>query len=290
LATSLGSGPVPEFRVSRIGIREETADDVVRATLEQTFQSDFRAGAGAVGHDLANNNTNTWHYELLYTHRFTLNEQWHLRLGLDLDRRDFGDNRSIAPNALQSYAGIIALDYSPNKQTRLFIESHPGICLVHEIRPETFDAPTIIGGVFPLVDDKLYIAAGVSLALLRSYPVLPIGGIIWRINDAWDLEACLPNPRIYWKTSDNLQLWAGGELAGSAARLDGSTNASLNEAVVTYYEIRTGGGIIYTGWKGMAVDFGAGWAFERKFDMHRVPAIAATQGAPYVKLVFSFAF
>lgn len=288
--TARASGPVPDFRVSRIGIREEQATDVIRMKVEQTFQSEFRTGQGSVAPGLPNNNTNTWHYELLYTHRFTVNEQWHLRLGLDLDRRDFGDNRSDAPTAIQCYAGILALEYSPTRQTRLFIASHPGIYLVHDIRTAVFDIPTAIGGIFPLVDDKVYLAAGVSLSMLRSYPVLPIGGIIWHINDVWDLEACLPNPRIYFKASETLQCWAGGELTGGAFRTDGATKAALNEATVTYFEIRVGAGVIYTGWKGLAVDFGCGWAFERKFDMHRAHAVIATEGAPFVQLTLSAAF
>jgi hypothetical protein len=288
--TARASGPVPEFRVSLLGIQEAAATDVVRATLEQTFQSDFRQGQGNSGNGWSNNNTNTWHYELFYTHRFILNDQWQLRLGVDVDRRDFGDNRSIAPNDIQSYAGVIALDYYPTKQSRIFIESHPGLYAAHELDVEMFDAPTIIGGVFPLVDDKLYVAAGVSLSLLRSYPVLPIGGIIWHISHDWDLEACLPNPRLYYKATDTLQFWTGGELTGTAARMDPSNNPILNHSTVTYYEIRAGAGFIFTGWKGMAVDFGAGWSFERKFDLHRIPALAATDGAPYARLVVSFAF
>lgn len=161
---------------------------------------------------------------------------------------------------------------------------------MHELRAETFDAPTNIGGVFPLVDEKLYFAAGISLSFLRSYPVLPIGGFIWRINNACDLEACLPNPRIFFKASDDLQLFAGGELVGGAYRTDGGSDPRLNESVVSYYEVRAGAGLIYTGWKGLAAGLDCGWAFERKFDFHRVPAIAATQGAPYARVVFSAAF
>lgn len=288
--TALASGPVPDFRVSRISLREKDAVDVVHGTIEQTFQSDFRVGEGRDMRFRENNNTNTWHYDLLYTHRFTLNEQWQLRLGVDLDRRDLGDNHSNAPRTLQSYAAVIALDYAPTPQSRIFIEAHPGVYMEHDSGGETFDVPTILGGVFPLVGDKLYLAAGVSLSILRSYPVLPIGGIIWHINEAWDLEACLPNPRIYFKTTENLQIWAGGELTGGAFRLDTANSPLPSRGKGTYYEIRAGGGFIYTGWKGIAVDVGGGWAFERKFDMQRIPSIAATEGTPFAKITFSATF
>lgn len=77
-----------------------------------------------------------------------------------------------------------------------------------------------------------------------------------------------------------MQFRAGGELTGGAFGTDASNSAGLNNAVVTYYEIRTGAGGICTGWKGIAADFGRGLAFERKSDFKRMPALAATQGAP----------
>jgi hypothetical protein len=59
--------------------------------------------------------------------------------------------------------------------------------MAHELNGKNFDAPTDIGGAFPLVDDRLYFAGGVWFSLFRSVPVLRIGGIIWHISNKWDL-------------------------------------------------------------------------------------------------------
>jgi hypothetical protein len=287
---ALGSGPVPEFRFSGVGVRDPLPSDSVRVSIEETFQSEFKESHGRDPRFKNNNNTNTGHAELCYSHRFALSDGWYFRLGVNAHRYDFGDNRSFAPNTLQSYAGVFALEYLVANQPRFFIESHPGVYFTHTLDGDAFDAPTNIAGVFPLVDDRLYLAAGASISLLRSYPVLPIGGLVWHVNDAWEVEACIPRPRVTFNAGDSLKIWAGGELTGGGFRVDSSDIAKFNRTTVTYYEIRAGAGLLYSGWKPLTIDFGAGWAFERKFDFHRSSATAVTDGAPYVQLALSTSF
>ena len=128
------------------------------------------------------------------------------------------------------------------------------------------------------------------MSLLRSYPVMPIGGFVWQIDGAWTLEACFPNPRIIWKASNELEIWAGGELSGGAFRRNESTDPRLNATTLTYSEVRAGAGFNYAGWKWVTVGFGAGWVFDRKFDLHRVHETYSTQGAPYVQILVTLPY
>src|SRR5439155_4849818 len=108
-AGSTFAGPAVAFKQSQPVVRDIPLDEM-RAEVTQTFQSDFKRGHGFDPNEKSNNNTNTWHFEFEYDHRVSLNESWYLRLGLDVNRYDFGNNRSVAPNSLQSYAAVIALE------------------------------------------------------------------------------------------------------------------------------------------------------------------------------------
>ena len=281
----------PEFRQTTAVALNEPPHDVITMDVEQTFQSDFKSGLGrSAGDDRNNNNTNTWHYEIAYAHRFPVKDQWYLRVGFNLNRFDFGDNRSFAPNTLQSYAAVIALEFFVGGDVGFFIETQPGFYFSHDLNADSFDAPTNIVAAYPLVENKLYLVGGVSLSLLRSYPVIPVGGVIWHINDLWDLRACVPDPRIVYKYSKALELWAGGEIVGGGYRVDSSDQPGLSGTTVTYDELRVGGGFTFSGWKPLTIDFGAGWAYQRKFDFNRADQSAETEGAPYVRLTASAQF
>jgi hypothetical protein len=142
------------------------------------------------------------------------------------------------------------------------------------------------------VHDKVFLVGGVSLSLLRSYPVLPILGVSWIINDQWRLNAVVPKPRLIYSPNSALQLWAGGELVGGAYKTDGrDVNPSkLSGAVVTYSEYRVGAGLTYT-MKPLTFEIGGGYVVQREFDYHRAGESFITDGgAPYVGVEISAAF
>jgi len=276
------------FKETAPAMRDEVPADEINLKLEQTFQSDFEQGHGySEKHPGDNNNTNTWHYEVEAARRVELTDHWYLKLGIDWERFDFGDNRSLAPNTLQSYAAVIALEYWQHGQIGFFIESKPGLYFAHELSGDAFDAPTNVALAYPIVDDTFYIIGGITASRFREYPVLPIGGVLWHINEKWDLRAYLPEPKLVYKTSEHLELWGGGEIAGSQFRNDSfvGVQSSVSKQPVEYYELRAGGGLYWTGWKWLRLEFAAGYAFERKFVFYdtNVPD-QETKGAPYVKL------
>ncbi len=289
----LFAGPTVDFKQSAPDLRSLVPINELRVQGDQTFQSEFKKHKGRSEHEKSNDNTNTWHYDVELTHRIPLSGNWYLKLGIEWNRYDFGNNRSLAPNTLSSYAGVIALEYWVGKNMGFFIESKPGLYVAHDIRYDAFDAPTNIVLAYPVVQDKFYLIGGVTMSLLREYPVLPIAGVLWHINEKWDLRAYLPEPKLVYKISDDWEIWGGGEIYGGSFRNDSRTDEgakNLNHTPVEYYELRAGGGVHYFGWKWMEVEFTAGYAFARKFDFYRPDIIQETQGAPYIRLAATFPF
>lgn len=126
-----------------------------------------------------------------------------------------------------------------------------------------------------------------TYSALCRYPVLPIGGILWHISDQWDLRAYLPDPRlVYQCCNDSVEIWAGGELLGGAYKTNNNTGADpakLSGAVVTYDEIRAGGGVTWKA-KPLTLDFGAGYTVQSEFDYDRAGQSYDTHPAPYISL------
>ena len=286
LTGSLAANPVSSDPVSA------TPDPLnsVKAEVSQTFQSNFKHGHGFDTREKDNNGTNTWAYSLEAIHRIEVGQNWFLKVGLDVRRYDFGDNRSFAPNTLQSYGAVVGLEYKTAQGVGFFIDTRPGLYFSHDLNGDSFDAPTTMAFFYPVVDGKVVLVGGLRASILSSYPVLPLGGLIWHINPAWDLQAVVPRPRLVYKANDRTEIYGGGELVGGSFRVDSSDRPRLNGTTVDYYEVRAGAGVSYQPCTLGTIDFGAGCALIREFDFHRADQTASTQPAPYVQLQFSGKF
>ena len=212
---------------------------------------------------------------------------WFMRLGADYGRFDFSlHDAPHLPDTLQSVSGLVALEYMVNNNAAFMIETQPGVFFEHKINAGSFDAPTRIAVAYPVFGgDKFYLIAGVTVSALLAYPVLPIGGVLWHINDNWDLRAYLPNPRLVYQYSPNFELWAGGELVGGAYKTDFRTvkPQTLSGAAVTYYDARVGAGLTWRV-KPVTFDLGAGYTVWSAFDYNRAIQNYSTHPAPYVRL------
>jgi len=251
------------------------------------FESDFERGHHASG--------DAWSTSFRLGYRIPFNgpdwsdmdcSQWYVRFGLDYSRYDFDNSGGLPiPNTLQSASAIFAIEYLVHGRPAILIEALPGLYFEHDIDADTFDMPARIAWAFKITNN-VYAVAGASYAGFRKYPVLPIVGVQWQINDAWTLSLIPPDPRIIYSPAKEWEFWVGGEITGGAFRTDSrevERNENLSNAVVTYTEYRAGLGFTYTkpGWR---VEVGAGYAFQREFDYHRAEERFKTdEGAPYLR-------
>ena len=269
----------------------------VKFKTSYTWESDFSRGQqhGASG--------DSFYEGVKIAHRFSLggvglpaltnDGAWYLRVGVAWDRWDFGNSGGLPiPNHLQSVSGIIALEYMVRGQVGFLLETQPGVYFEDDIRGNNFDSPTKLALAYP-VTDNFVIVGGVSYAGLRSIQFIPIIGFSWTINDKWKVSMIPPEPRVIYTASENLHIWAGGELAGGSYRVDERQTRekkSLNNAVLDYSEWRAGAGLTYKVGS-CEIELGGGYAFQRKFDYHRAEeGFETDEGAPYVKFQVSGAF
>jgi len=269
---------------------------IIHAQSDYVFQSDLKRGHGE--QDALHNSIELG--ERLPLEGFLGNwpnaecGHWFLRLGAAYERFDFDNEReSRLPDTLQKIAGVVALEYLVKGETGIFLETRPGVYFQHDINSGTFDAPTTLAAAIPVFGgDRFYLILGAAGSLLWNPHVIPVVGALWHINDQWDLRAYLPEPRLTYKVSDKLHLYAGGELVGGAFKTDRRNvpaDTNLSGAVVTYTDIRAGGGITYE-CKPFSVDLGAGESLQREFDYHRAHERFRTEPSPFVKLTVKAEF
>ena len=77
----------------------------------------------------------------------------------------------------------------------------------------------ILGGTY-IYSSDLQFVLGVSFDYEREQPVLPGGGVRWRLASQWLLDAVLPTPRLDYEVNRNLTIYAGADIKGSTFRVD----------------------------------------------------------------------
>jgi hypothetical protein len=194
--------------------------------------------------------------------------------------------RPQLPDTLHSVSAVIGLDTKFSDSLLFRIEAQPGFYGGDNLNADSFNIPVIVGGTY-IINPDLQIIFGVSVDYERNYPVFPGGGIRWRFAPQWVLNAAAPTPRLEYEATKNLTLYAGGDLKGSTYRMDdnfgvGRGDLRLNHAVLTYSEIRTGGGVEWKMTSDVRLSVEAGYLPYREFDYHRADIrYKYDTGAPY---------
>ena len=269
-----------------------TSDDAVHLDLFKiesgyVFESDLNHG-GSFGKQAYIQN------EFEYWHLLRITGNWFAHLGVSYDRYDFGSTSAPVPNHLQAIAGVIGVDYMHGNDVGAFFQARPGFYFQNDIGTSSFDVPMTLGRIFVVKDEKFYVFLGAYSSFLRSgFPVLPLGGFIWVINDDVRLMALLPEPKLIYAPTEQLNFWVGGELVGGSYRTDRNDNirpTKLNGAQIDFSDYRAGVGMTYKFTKTMSVDVGAGVSIQREFNFGRAGETYRTDPSPYVRMQLTAAF
>jgi uncharacterized protein DUF6268 len=232
---------------------------------------------------------------LVFTPRTSLGV---LRLGAEWERFSFGlPDDAALPDTLQSVSLVMGLDMQFSDSIIVRAEGQPGVYDTEfdNLGWNNFNFPFLIGGTY-IYSPKLQLVLGVSVDVERKYPVIPAAGLRWKIAPQWLLDAVLPTPRLQFEMNKNVSLYAGANVKQTSYRVDedfGNANGipRLNHAILTYSEVRTGGGF---DWKiSSIVTFTGevGYQPYRNFDFYRAEVgYHQDGGAPYGMISLHGAF
>jgi hypothetical protein len=259
--------------------------------LEETYvgESDVRRGT----HTVHNFDESDSVLRFILTPRVRLGV---LRLGADWERFSFGfPALTPLPNTLQSADLVVGLDTQFSNSILVRFEAQPGVYGTNHFKIDTFNVPFVIGGTYIYNADVQFVV-GVSVDAERKYPVLPGGGLRWRLHRQWVLDAVLPKPRLEYDPTKDIELYIGANIKETSFRVDdrfGVTHgiARLNNAVLTYSEVRTGVGCDWKLSSNATLTAEAGYQPYRNFDFYRADVRFRQHGsAPYGMISLHGAF
>lgn len=236
------------------------------------------------------------HAKFDYTATVGVTEKAHLRVGPSWERFSFGlPEGAPLPNTLQATALKLGVDYDLNDKWILRFEVSPGVYSdFGDISGEDVNAPGLLGFSY-LYSDELQWFFGLAFDPWNEYPVLPGFGVRWEFAKDWTLMLVLPKPRLEYKPIEPLTLYVGGELLSGSYRVNHDLGtpkglAKLDNAIVSYREIRVGGGVKYDILPNLSAEAEGGYMVDREFDFWDEGTRVDTDGAPYVKLGLSASF
>jgi Domain of unknown function (DUF6268) len=211
-----------------------------------------------------------------------------LRLGAEWERFSFGiPDGAPLPDTLQAVNLVIGLDTQLSDSILIRVEVQPGVYNTgFDDLSDDFNAPFVAGGSY-IFSPNLQLVLGVSVDIEGKYPVLPAGGIRWKMAPQWVLNAVLPTPRLEFEMKSDLTLYAGANLKQANYRVgddfgDNTGTPRLNHAVLTYTEVRTGAGIDWKISPFVTLTGEVGYQPYREFDFYRAHIrYHQDGGAPY---------
>jgi opacity protein-like surface antigen len=222
-----------------------------------------------------------------------------LRLGAQWERYSFGfsGGGQQLPNTLQAVNSIVGFDTQFSDSILVRLETQPGFygTSFDHLNGDDFNIPFVLGGTYILNPDLQFVF-GLSVNVQQKYPVLPGGGIRWKFARKWVLNAVLPTPRLEYELNRSVKLFAGADIKANTFRVDhhfgdSHDDSGLNNAWVSYSEIRAGAGMEWKLSSSLTLALEGGYLPYRDFDFHRTDVrYHSESGAPYGSVVLHGAF
>lgn len=272
LGLSSFAGPVAETPVAET----EAVETPFKLAAEFTFEQAYLGGGEVKRGNRSVNDLDEYYSNLLIvlTPRTPVGI---LRLGAQWERYSFGfpDGGEQLPNTLQAVNGIIGLDTKFSDSILVRIEAEPGFygTAFDHLDGDAFNVPFVIGGTY-VYSPELQFVLGLGVNIQGRYPVFAGGGVRWKFAPQWVLNAVFPTPRLEYEVSRSFTLFVGGDIKANTFRTDDHFGDShgdpaLNNAWLSYEEIRTGVGAEWKLNSSLTLTIEGGYAPYREFDFHR---------------------
>jgi opacity protein-like surface antigen len=256
-----------------------------KTSWEATFSSSWIGGSNFKS-GLRNGDAELWDIGGGGVLSWKLREGILLRFGADFRRYNFDAPGALAlPSQLQSFNLVLGADFQIGEALLVRAEAVPGFYGGSgSLRGRDLNVPLNLAGFYFLTTD-LQLMLGVRVDSQWEYPVLPIGGVRWRINDTWVLNAILPTPRLEYTFNKSVTLFAGGRLDGASYRMDGNFgssrgNPSLDNAWGNYALIRVGGGVSWKVSPSFTLEVEGGCVPMNWLNFHRADVTTRSTGLP----------
>jgi hypothetical protein len=261
--------------------------DSMSVSQELDAEYVYVGGASTRGDGLNIGSVNENSADVKYVISSQITNDLMLRLGFEWQGFFFGvPDRAPVPDRLEQVSAVLGFDYQFADQWLMRAEVQPGVYSdFRDVQWDDVDAPLVLGAVY-LADVNLQWFFGLRMDVRSQYPVLPAVGVRWKFDDKWTLNFVLPDPRLEFDVSDQLQFYFGAGLDGGTFRVGehfGSDRGQpkLDNAVVDYLEIRIGPGCSWKISPNLTIEASAGYMPYRSFNFFDPNIVFRSHDAPY---------
>jgi hypothetical protein len=260
------------------------------AELQHQFSTGFSYSAPAdlsIG-DVNAGEMDAFHTDVSYLLRFKTSETYAWGAGFGWERSGFGLPAGVPlPNTVNALTLNFQNDWKFSERWNLRIDVRPGLFSdLEDIDAGDFNAPLTAGLAYSQSETLMWVAA-VNVDVRRDIPIIGGVGVRWKFAEDWTLALLLPKPAIEYQVSPAVTVFAGGELMGGAYRVaeDLGTRtgrANLDDEMVSYREIRVGGGLRANVGKSFTASVEGGWVIDRRFTYEEADLQINGDGALYL--------
>lgn len=154
------------------------------------------------------------------------------------------------------------------------------------------------GGLMAMWDysPSLKFTFGVFAQPDNEFPVLPLVGMDWRIDEQWELRLMLLAPQLIYSPDDQWSFQVGMDSNfGTTFRTSNTLGTSIglpqyDDALGSYSDLRFGGGVTYRLDDSWRLEASAGYSTSREIDYKDIGDKIKFDDAPYFRLGVSFGF
>jgi hypothetical protein len=244
------------------------------ADITQDFEASYNASSGARTNmdGVVRGNVSEQNTHFKYVFSYAVPDVPIVRVGVGYDRYDFGfAGPGLIPSTMQSVNLVAGIDLKL-WDILMRIETQPGFYGDTGLSGSDFNIPIIFGASY-LLNKDFQLIAGLSFDPNRDWPVLGGLGFRWKLSDRWVLNITPPNPRVEYKATEDVTLYAGGQIISSTYRVNDlgvRFGRSFNNVLVNYTEIRAGAGASWKFAPKGTLEVELGCMAYRDFDYYKV--------------------
>lgn len=222
------------------------------------------------------------------------NYQW--SVGGEWNRLAFGTTPGTpVPNTLNSFALTLGNNWKINDRWTLQGNVKPGIYSdLEDLGVGDINAPLSVRAIYAQ-SQSLQWVIGLSANWRGEIPIVGGIGARWAINDAWTLQAGLPETRLSYTFDDRWKAYVNSRLRGGSYRVGENFGTrigrpELDDQDFSYREIRSGLGFEAGITKKVRAIVEGGWTWDRRIDYPNTNLQLNGDGAAYFQLAIKASY
>ncbi len=260
----------------------------LRTSYTTASDAEFK-GRKAIGDSAA------FAFDLSIGRKFTLNDSWSLFFSvassnLYLDSVPGGP----IPDEIHTAKFTAGLEYKWSDKTTIRAFMSPSLYRLEDIDS---DASGYSGGLLMtyLYSPSLTVTLGVMASSGGSFPVIPLAGVNWKINDQLELQLMIPKPRLLYRITPKWTVFAGADATSATFRTnkDFETKGELNKynnELADYKDIRAGVGTGFEITRGVRMEVEGGYSIYRQLDYVDRDEEVKFDPSPYATITLKASF